>query len=624
MDGIRVELYRDNGDGVNNPAHDTLENFTVTTNGGAYTFSNLDAGDYYAVVYVPPTYSLSPVDQSDEALDSDGSAEKLGNLTVAIMPVTTLDSDEIDYSWDQGLFLPSPLKAAVGDYVWFDEDSDGTQNESAANGINGINVYLYEDSNPTTPILTSTTSSDINGNPGYYLFDQLDPGDYFIDFELPGGATFTTQGSMGSSDPVDSDANPVNGRTETFNLEGGEYDPTWQAGIVLQTGSLTLGDRVWHDANNDGNYDPFDGELGIDNVSVNLYIDTDGSGDFTPGVDQFRATTTTYTKAGERGYYEFTDLPAGDYIVQIGPKNFEPGLPLDGMSSSTGNGVAPDPDNDVDNDDNGEPLADYGVVSASVTLSTTLEPTSEDGNNNTNMTVDFGFYIEPAAIGNYVWYDENHDGIQDESELPIEGVTVTLTINYPNGATVIITDVTDAQGHYSFDSLLENENYNGEPPSYVISAESPAGHKPTIVNASGSTSYNDSNDPSGTSAEPNPGDINVSATATTTIASYDFGFWQPLAIGNFVWNDTDGATPNNGIYEDGSESGIDGMTLQLYRDDGDGVFNIISDTLVTSTVTDNGFYEFGRSGTRRLLCPRAKYGIFVGRCPVRWCFGQSI
>ena len=435
------------------------------------------------------------------------------------------------------------------------------------------------------------TRNDVNGNPGYFLFDQLDPADYFIEFILPGGATFTTQGGSGS-DPIDSDADPSDGRTEVFSLAGGQYDPTWQAGIVLETGSLTLGDRVWHDANNDGDYDPFDGELGIDNVVVNLYIDTDGSGDYTPGVDQFRATTTTYTNSGERGYYEFTELPEGDYIVQITPKNFEPGQALDGMSSSTGNGVAPDPDNDTDNDDNGEPLADYGVVSQSITISNTLEPTSEDGDNNTNMTVDFGFYIEPAAIGNYVWHDENHDGIQDVGESAIEGVTITLTITYPNGATVVLTDVTDSSGHYSFDSLLENENYNGEPPTYVISAETPAGYRPTVVNASGATSHNDSNDPSGTTAQPNPGEINVSAGVTTTIASYDFGFWQPLAIGNFLWNDTNGATPNNGIFEPATESGFDGVTLQLYQDDGDGVFNILSDTLAATTVTDNGFYMF--------------------------------
>ena len=113
LDGVRVELYRDNGDGINNPAYDTLENFTITTNGGEYNFSNLDAGDYYAVVYLPPTYSMSLPDQTaDEELDSDGSVGLVDGHTVAIMPVTTLDANEIDDSWDQGLF-PVPTKAAV-------------------------------------------------------------------------------------------------------------------------------------------------------------------------------------------------------------------------------------------------------------------------------------------------------------------------------------------------------------------------------------------------------------------------------------------------------------------------------------------------------------------------------
>jgi hypothetical protein len=46
-----------------------------------------------------------------------------------------------------------------------------------------------------------------------------------------------------------------------------------------------------------------------------------------------------------------------------------------------------------------------------------------------NPTIDFGFfYIPPPTgqIGNFIWDDRNRDGLQDEDELGINGVTVYL------------------------------------------------------------------------------------------------------------------------------------------------------------------------------------------------------
>ena len=56
-----------------------------------------------------------------------------------------------------------------------------------------------------------------------------------------------------------------------------------------------------------------------------------------------------------------------------------------------------------------------------------------------------------ASIGDLVWQDDNGDGIKDPSEAGIPGVTVTL--QFPNATT--ISTVTDADGLYSFDGLLQ-------------------------------------------------------------------------------------------------------------------------------------------------------------------------
>jgi uncharacterized repeat protein (TIGR01451 family) len=135
---------------------------------------------------------------------------------------------------------------------------------------------------------------------------------------------------------------------------------------------INLGDRVWNDANNDGQMGG--GEQGIGGVKLNLYSDVDGNNQYTHGVDTLVTTTTT----NGTGHYQFTDLLAGQYIVQIDAANFLDGQALEGLKSSTGS--ATDPDNGVDNDDNGSPLAGFGVVSQAISLAAS------------NNTLDFGFY----------------------------------------------------------------------------------------------------------------------------------------------------------------------------------------------------------------------------------------
>ena len=105
------------------------------------------------------------------------------------------------------------------------------------------------------------------------------------------------------------------------------------------------------------------------------------------------------------GYYQFSGLCAGAYEVDVVgstlPPNFTPTT-----SQAPGSTTA--------NDSNGSP--------APVVLTT-------DSNNNviSNLTIDFG-YVSPCngAIGDFVWYDQNGNGIQDTGEPGIANVTVSL------------------------------------------------------------------------------------------------------------------------------------------------------------------------------------------------------
>ncbi|MFK7946455.1 MAG: SdrD B-like domain-containing protein [Saprospiraceae bacterium] len=277
IDGLRVELYEDNGDGIANPSTDNLVSFTITGNGGFYLFPNLPADNYFLLYYLLPNYDLSNANQgNNDALDSDGTAYTFNNRKAAITPVITLGAMDVDLDWDLGIYPNN--KAAVGDYVWIDDNANGLQDESSSFGVsgyglNGYTVNLYQSSNQSTPFATTMTTDDLSGNPGYYLFEDLTPGDYLVEVITTTGVTLTTQGSTGSSDPSDSDANTGTGRTEVFNLSTNEYDNTWDFGLIV--GGVEICDNLVDD---DGDNlidcdDPDCSGIAITNVTVGSCID---------------------------------------------------------------------------------------------------------------------------------------------------------------------------------------------------------------------------------------------------------------------------------------------------------------------------------------------------------------
>ncbi|MFV0451242.1 MAG: SdrD B-like domain-containing protein [Propioniciclava sp.] len=64
---------------------------------------------------------------------------------------------------------------------------------------------------------------------------------------------------------------------------------------------------------------------------------------------------------------------------------------------------------------------------------------------------------KPVSIGDYVWFDADADGVQDGTEKPASGVTVTLY--KADGATQVGATSTDADGFYSFTDLTPASDY---------------------------------------------------------------------------------------------------------------------------------------------------------------------
>ncbi|MEM7130357.1 MAG: SdrD B-like domain-containing protein [Chloroflexota bacterium] len=363
---------------------------------------------------------------------------------------------------------------------------------------------------------------------------------------------------------------------------------------------LTLGDYIWHDIDNDGQQDA--NEPGINGVVVNLY-------DVTGGANTFITTTTTVMSNTVDGFYQFDVVSGNDYLVEVASSNFDPGGPLEGFVLGANQGTI---NNDADPDQ------------------TALNVTVNDD------TLDFGFYCEfdlalvkTLAAG------------QSSVILPGDDVTFTLTIY--NQGVVTATDISLAD-YIPAGFTLNDGNWSGpgsgpstvtrvlagpltpngtandsasvdivltagialsgtytntaEIITYTSSILDVNGNSlPDVDSTPDDTDGNGSNGNGGESTDIEDDQINEDGTAagqdeddhdpaTVTVTSAP----EFVAIGNLVWLDdgAGGGTANNGEL-DGTESGIDGVTVQLFNQGDD---PLTAAPISTTLTAGGGFYEF--------------------------------
>lgn len=410
------------GDGTQDPGEPGIPNVTVyllddqrtqidsttTDPTGLYGFDDLVPGTYAVQFVTPPGYD--PTDPNSGNDDTDDS-DPIGGIT----PPTMLQSGDNDPTLDAGFVAP----AGLGDFVWKDTNGDGLQDPGEP-GINGVTVYLLD---AVGNVLDSTTTANNGSVDGYYAFNDLDPGDYIVQFTSPAGYVPTQQLNTAGDDPMDSDADPMTLQTGIINLQSGEFDPTNDAGFYEPA---SLGDYVWLDTNADGVQDP--SEQPVPGVTVYL-LDAAGA--------VLDSTTTD-----QNGLYGFDQLPPGDYVVQV--------IPPAGTSFSPQDQGADDTvDSDVD--------PNTGRTGTITLSSGENDPTNDAG------------LIPLASLGDYVWSDFNRDGVQDAGEPPIAGVQVYLLDQ--NGMRIDST-TTDAAGFYQFTDLTP-----GIP--YAVEFITPMGYFPT-------------------------------------------------------------------------------------------------------------------------------------------------
>lgn len=114
--------------------------------------------------------------------------------------------------------------------VWKDTNKNGLQNSNEP-GLGGVQVQLYDSDGNVTQ--TSTTNAQ-----GKYLFENVQPGTYYLKFTVLSGYQFTTR-DAGSDDTIDSDADST-GKTIDFTVTiAGETITKWDAGMYVPDSEVT-------------------------------------------------------------------------------------------------------------------------------------------------------------------------------------------------------------------------------------------------------------------------------------------------------------------------------------------------------------------------------------------------
>ena len=496
----------------------------ITDSLGLYAFTNLPPGDYYLSAVLPDPFipTFFQVD-SNSFLDSDffpaGSE--------CITQVFTLGYNQQTGDLDLGL-IP---KAAIGDFVWLDVDANGLQ-DPGETGLDGINVYLFNENGT----LTDSRQSSIHptdSTSGYFLFDGLYPGEYYLQIDLPGDSLQLTTTDAGADD-LDSDFFQTDSliRTPVFSLGVGEFRSKMDVGFILRTGSIS--GLTWIDIDENGLRDTM--EPLLPDIKVILL---DQTGLFLG--EQF---------TGPDGTYLFQGLIAGQYYLLFEATDaYEFTIPY-----------GPNPHTNSD------------VTGAYIPGSTDLivVAVSQDV-----IHIDAGFRYNYARVGDFVWIDQNENGIQDPLEKGADGIPVEL---YNESHILIKTTVSGTNptngesGYYVFDSLVSGKYYLRFDPGQALFTQAFTGVDIVDSDVSGAFGY-----------------------GTTELFALMPGVFEDRMdagiipengdLSGFIWLDLNA----NGILED-NENGIDGILVNLIREDG----SFYDATVSTEDVFTgrSGYYSF--------------------------------
>lgn len=490
-----VSLYNQDGDFIAE---------TVTDENGKYQFQ-VPAGEYY-ITCSSEKYDVFT--KHDTTIDSETNSDidpENGNKS----PLFTVVSGEYRNDIDVGF---EPNTGFIGDFVFLDLDGNGLQDADDV----GLKNFLIEAFNESGELVASTVSD----SGGLYQI-EVPPGNYYLKFSKESFEESTIYIDNSFEENSDITGAYGKGTTDLFTVNAYEVIQNIDAGFL--TVNTLIGDYVWQDVNENGIQD--DNEIGLGNVFVNLIKVGEG---IVESVNTFNGIN------GDRGYYSFIVDQPGDYYLQfVLPDNSYFFTPSDLTANDELN-------SDVSNE-NG--------------IGTTSTFYVEPGENRLNL--DAGLKGVSSIIGDFVWNDDNNNGIQDFGEEGINGMSIFLYDEFFTFLDVTLTthhDESNRDGYYEF-GIVDPGNY-----ILVFDADD------DFVTANVGNNPNIDSDV--TSAYVKGSTDIIELDESSTMFNIDAGLLNPnlsdkANIGDMVWLDIN----HNGIYETGEE-GIANVNVNLINQDG--------------------------------------------------------
>ncbi len=494
--GVQVQLFRDsNANLVFDSGTDTLVGTDITDVNGNYRFDNLTEDRYFLLQQaVPELNTPTSLTVDITADDADGTqAVLIDDYSLTSQSVTADNANptntgfsaasevvggerDIEVTNTAGvgqitvLVDSGPATLSIGSLGNGEGTAllqyDGTDGSIALDAGGLSNVSLTGDPTGTTPdpaagliVLTrsdaagetltvtiytdaanfSTTTIAVPLN----LSNTVETFVPFSSFVVASGAgaDFTDVGAIEASVTLAVDSDVIASIIES--RRSGIVAASMPNLLPVDLGGTLFDDNSVGGQNN-GIKDSLEG--GLLGVTVNLYQMAAAGDVVDPATDTPLATTTT----GTGGTYSFPGLDPGFYAAVVPASQFLPGAVLDGYSNSTGNDPPSDPDDNVDQVDDGTTLPSGDVITQTITLESNNEPTDDDDSDpNTNTTLDFGFFpqidlvvtkeintgLSNLIAGGNVVFD-----ITVENLGVIDGTEVVLTDAIPAGLTYVGSD----------------------------------------------------------------------------------------------------------------------------------------------------------------------------------------
>jgi hypothetical protein len=140
---------------------------------------------------------------------------------------------------------------------------------------------------------------------GLYYFEDIIPGNYFVQFDLPTELYKRSPKDVDQDDARDSDANVADGFTETFTIVSGYLNNNIDAGFYRCS---YIGDFVWLDIGSLPNIQDLEDE-GLDGIVINLLSATNPN--------QIISAVTSFTSESAPGFYQFEVCDVGNYFIRV-------------------------------------------------------------------------------------------------------------------------------------------------------------------------------------------------------------------------------------------------------------------------------------------------------------------